>query len=489
MPSPFPPTTWLSPLLVQPAPPLEPLLLRLGPLELLSAGRWLPITLVYTSTMHDTIALRSSLASALVCHPIFAGRMHWTVPSIDSVASRVCVRVDEATSGVMFSEGSSSLALSDVVVCPSATMWHARERMVKQCFLPPTASSPKPKDVRTLIRDSIPLLHVSVVHLRDGGTVICAEFAHGICDGGSCFEFLSSWAAATIRGSTNTLATPTSHDNRCVNSDTMSITKGPYDWIRQALHDHPPQAPSSWLFVSSTPKVHQTFAKGTRLVHSAIYRLSAAQLDRLKAASSHQHGRISTNDAVSAFIWRVTSSLPGRLHRPSHLRMLMNFRPDLTLHRQVPGNMVYSIVASDSQDSPASTSPLGALASLCRAAVDTAKASVIADLGAVYAKPWTRIFWNEPADTSACVTYVTNLSRYNFCSLPLAPGDPRNAPRDSHQTSAMDQLESPYGAFPYLFQLYADPRCGVRVVAHLPQDEREVFDALWGGLLPRPWDS
>ncbi|ETW02427.1 hypothetical protein H310_05940 [Aphanomyces invadans] len=384
--------------------------------------------------------------------------MHWTSPSTShAVASRFSVRVDSETSGAMFSEGTSPLALHDIVVSPTSSNWAARERIVSHCFRSPTSPNAGHRDVRCLIREATPLLHVSVVHLHGGGTIVCAEFAHAIADGASCFEFLSCWAAA--------ISNYSAHSTTCKRrrQDAPSWFQGPHDWIYPAICNHPLRlaAPSKWLFVSSTPKAYQAVAKGARVVRSSVYRLSSTQLRHLKATASsawHLH-RISTNDAVSALIWRITSSLSTRVNRPSHLRMLLNFRRVLHLPPHVTGNMVYSIVASDSPAAPAATSSTTRLAHLCREAVESSKFHVVADLATIYATPWTRIFWNEPADSTAGVTYVTNLSCYNFCSLPLLPDVP-SALADLR--CAVDQLESPYGAFPYLFQLYADPTSGMR---------------------------
>ncbi|KAF0685206.1 Aste57867_22862 [Aphanomyces stellatus] len=428
-----------------------PLRLPLGPLEFLSAGRWLPITLVYDEVLAID-RLCAALAAALDRYPIFSGRLECNT-GVHAKTARLAVRLEAASCGVSVSEGTSALALADVATCNASTMmsWPARDALGK-CFLPP----PHARDVRGMLAAATPLVHIALVHLaHDSGTVLAVEFAHCVADAASCFSLMKCWATFA------SLASPT---------DTplpSCVPQGPFDVIQDAILQlssrrtppaSPPTAPNPPLFVTTTPRTPPRAPKGEKLVTSLVFRLPHAQVAALQARLRQA---TTTNDVVSALLWQVSSSLPGREHRPSHLRMLLNFRTCLDLPPDAVGNMVYSIlVLLDSMH--AAVAPLAALANATHAAVDAAKRThVLRDLTTIYQQPWPRIFWSDVPN--ATTTYVTNLSRYPFAHLVFG------------RRAAVDMLEAAYGAFPFMCQIFADTlgRANatgrdLRVVMHVP---------------------
>ncbi|KAH9194844.1 hypothetical protein AeNC1_003176 [Aphanomyces euteiches] len=449
-------STWCSSCQVKPtSKDFLPLVLPLGPLEFLSAGRWLPISLVF-DTILNACQLKSALETSLQAYPIFAGRLVWNT-GIHCQVARLAVCVDPTACGGEFTEGVSDLTLNDLMAPPSTIFWPAREALART-FLPP----PHPRDSRKMITASTPLVHIALVYLaQQSGSVLTIEFAHCIGDGASFYHFLECWAKATQANWSNVNVNP-------------QQAVGPFDVVRRAIQGYSPSDSTQWLFVSSTPRVPESIPSGDRVVSSTVFWLDEQRISAMKASVlSHidDDDYVSTNDILTVLIWQVSSALSSRIGRPSHLRVLLNFRTCFQLPRDAIGNMIYSVVVKDEARSRASEASLATLAKRCRQAINEAKTTNVAsDIAAIYhkAKTWRGVYWNEPQDADDHIsTYTTNLSQYKFSSLCFGDACP------------VDQLEAPYGAFPFMFQLFSVVRGGVRVVAHLPPSEIDEFQARW----------
>ncbi|EQC37270.1 hypothetical protein SDRG_05494 [Saprolegnia diclina VS20] len=402
----------------------------LGPLELLSASRWLPITLVYASVI-ATDDLQEAIRTALDAFPIFAGRLQWHTGK-DHRAVRLAVELDNDQCGIPFHTQVSELHLDAVALSPTATMWQVR-RPLSKLFANPTHAT----SVRAMVQQSTPLVFITVTHLADhSGSVLSIEFAHCLGDAASFYHFLSLVADAA------------QHVRR---PDSVIDWSGPYTHLHARLSRVTPS--TSWLFVTPHASRPAARAPGDLCVQGLVFWLSPDEINALKASANFP--RASTNDVVSAFCWQLVASQDAT--KATYLRVLVNvrsvFRPPLPA--TTIGNMIYAVHVP-----PPSKNDVAALASACRLAIESAKESAVSDIAAVYEKAasWSKLYWHAP-EAADVVVSTTNLSRYNFTQLQM--------PTQGGFASAVDQLETANGGFLHFFQVFADARGGVRVVAHV----------------------
>ncbi|OQR88988.1 hypothetical protein THRCLA_09981 [Thraustotheca clavata] len=424
----------------------------LGPLELLSANRWVPITLVYPKMLNRE-ALCSALQATLNQNPIFAGRLQWKVGKAFP-AAKLKVVVDPTMCGILFTTSISSMKLKDIIVDENTTSWRSRSQLTKQFMAAPHAMT-----MHKMIKESTSLVYITLTQL-DGGSILCVEFAHCIGDGSTFYHFLKHLSQAS-----------TLLNFGLVNE--LNIQASPFHLVYEAVNLVPANVPV-WLFVGPKPREQSPNASLSHelMVNTKVFWFTQSQMERIKTLAS-KNSIVSSNDALTALLWKLSSFLPTQnSHYPFHLRVLINFRsafsPPLPLNSI--GNMVYSAIVKGAPATIISEMDIASLASICRQSIEAGRANVVNDLAIVYkhASCWSKVYWNDPPEEHN-ITSVTSLAAFNFVALEFPC-------QDTSSVSALEQLESPFGGFQNFFQVFTDARGGYRVVAHLSPRTMPIFE-------------
>jgi shikimate O-hydroxycinnamoyltransferase len=251
----------------------------LSAFDLLTGPVYTPRAFFYERTL-DGAALAASLVRTLRRFPVLAGRMRRGARGgLEVVCNDAGVRFVEAESPVpMPAYGPAHPAKRDFAAFVEAVnpLW-------------------------VVDRDT-PLLTVKLTHMAGGGSVLGACIAHGLVDGASYMAFMESWSREH-RG----LPSPVPcHDRRLLD-----------DVGRRAA---PGQAGEVRHFVD-VPRLEELrfyarLVRASRRLVTEVFRFSAGEVRRMKdAASADLHGTgqwISTNDAVTAHLWKCLAELRGR---------------------------------------------------------------------------------------------------------------------------------------------------------------------------------
>jgi shikimate O-hydroxycinnamoyltransferase len=245
--------------------------------DLLTGQVYTPRAFFYRERL-DGAALRASLARTLRHFPILAGRLR----------SEGGLGVTCSDAGVRFVEVERAEPMPDYG--PDRPAKRDLKRLVR-------AVNP----LWVINRDT-PLVTVQLTHMADGGSVLGVCINHSLVDGTSYMAFLESWSREH-RG----LPYPEpSHDRPRLDAAGERAEPGARDGVRH--------------FVVTRRLARLRFyarlvVAGLRL-RTVVFRLSPVEVQRIKeaaAAGLHGDGRwISTNDAVTAHLWKAVAELRGR---------------------------------------------------------------------------------------------------------------------------------------------------------------------------------
>ncbi|MEU7627494.1 acyltransferase [Streptomyces hygroscopicus] len=270
--------------------------IRLSVYDMLIGLVYTPRTFFYRQTL-DGAALRDSLSRTLRNFPMVSGRM-----KKDS-DGRLSVLCDD--SGVRFIETTASEPM------PDHGPHHTAKKGINRYL---TQVNP----LQVADRDT-PLFTVKLTHMQGGGSVLGVTMNHAVADGSAYMRFLESWSRehrglgyakpGHDRGLIDALADPVARDARS-DSAHFTVTKRG----RKSAYV------GRVLFSS--------IAKVSTMVTT---RFSAAELAAMKdAAMADLAGTkrwVSTNDALTAHLWKVLGALRGRPDTsPERLGLLADFR-------------------------------------------------------------------------------------------------------------------------------------------------------------------
>ncbi|TPX32971.1 hypothetical protein SmJEL517_g04010 [Synchytrium microbalum] len=218
-------------------------------------------TVFYQHAARDAIEkLQTSLSTTLVSFPIVAGTMHFN-------AENGNISVTTNDRGVPFDVRTSSMTLES---------------------LKPFKHEEIPMDLSVTLDQALlwPLM-VKITTFADGGIAVAVGMQHAIADGHSVFAFVKYWASICSMGHANGLPTPI-HSRRILDPlrDARNVLQPPeFKLVDPAIVKYPSVLPA---------------------VRATMFHFSIESLARLKAeAASKSVGRfVSTQDALSALIWR-----------------------------------------------------------------------------------------------------------------------------------------------------------------------------------------
>jgi len=391
---------------------------------------------LYSHRINPSI-LSASLASTLSRFPIFTGRVRTTDDGYFEVA--------DFGQGVACACASSPYRLSDLLPPgmtpePASTFATTTNPARATASKMQTSSAPfKPPDLvpfypetpRSLLGflgKDVPLLHVKLTHLADGGTCLSVAIPHLLGDLDTCKTFISAWAAeycaleessdgsATEEESATREAEVSSSEevdggaaaaaaaHRYQGVDHQKQNKGASEGLStpakvlpvplltaDALAAHaspalPPNyacrhfEPRTWGFL---PKMvgsamwHVVAAGG---ITTLAYHVPSDRLATLKAEATEglarcgtpaSPGWISTNDALAAKIWQtLAQNLPQKTKSSLFLSINLRKRLRPTLPSDSLGNCAWSVQVGEGQEdlNPSSAS-LGELAVAVRTAI------------------------------------------------------------------------------------------------------------------------
>ncbi|MCQ6251928.1 acyltransferase [Streptomyces malaysiensis] len=263
--------------------------IRLSVYDLLIGTVYTPRVFFYRETL-DGEALRASLGRTLRNFPILSGRMK---RDPDGGLSVLC---DD--SGVRFVEARSSEPM------PDYGPRHTAKKVLEQRYL----SHAMPFWV--VDRDT-PLFTVKLTHMKDGGSILGVTMNHAVADGSSYMSFLESWSNEH-RG----LGYPKpNHDRGIIEAlgatdDAATGDGGAGDGGAGGAHLTVTERGQTSAFMGRI--LLGRFGKTT----TVTTRFTAAELAAMKdAAMSDLAGTerwVSTNDALTAHLWKVLGELRDR---------------------------------------------------------------------------------------------------------------------------------------------------------------------------------
>ncbi|ASQ94301.1 hypothetical protein CGL27_15600 [Streptomyces sp. 11-1-2] len=270
--------------------------IRLSVYDMLIGLVYTPRTFFYRETL-DGEALRASLSRTLLNFPMVSGRMK------KDPDGRLSVLCDDA--GVRFIETYASQSM------PDHGPHHTAKKGINRYL-----SQVNPLQV---VDADTPLFTVKLTHMKGGGSVLGVNMNHAVADGSAYMRFMEGWSKehrglgyptpGHDRGIIDALAAPVADDARPDN-DHFTVTKRG----RKSAY-------VARILLSAVAKV-------TTMVTT---RFTAAELATMKdAAMADLAGTerwVSTNDALTAHLWKVLSALRDRPDTSEErLGLLADFR-------------------------------------------------------------------------------------------------------------------------------------------------------------------
>ncbi|MFI6037845.1 acyltransferase [Streptomyces sp. NPDC051315] len=247
---------------------------RLSAYDLLTGPWYTPLTFFYRKTL-DGEALRDSLARTLLRYPLLAGRLE---RDADGGLSVLC-----NDAGVRFTEAS----------CPDP-MREYGHLLRAQPVIGDVVREVSPFGV--VGRDT-PLLKIRLTQMRGGGSVLGVLISHSLADGGSTLAFLENW-------SREHLGLPwedPSHDRRAL------------DALGRPSDDPATRAGRVFVGVGRMRHLLTTLRPGLRRRVTVTTRFEAAELAAMKSRAlgelTDAGAWVSTNDVLTAHLWRVLGEL------------------------------------------------------------------------------------------------------------------------------------------------------------------------------------
>ncbi|MGC5040284.1 acyltransferase [Streptomyces sp. DT190] len=249
---------------------------RLTPYDLLTGPWYTPLTFFYRKTL-DGAALRDSLARTLLRYPLLAGRL---LRDADGGLSVLC-----NDAGVRFTEASSPE--------PMREYGHL---LRAQPVIGDVLREVSPFGV--VDRDT-PLLKIRLTQMRGGGSVLGVLVNHSLADGGSTLAFLESW----------------SREHLGLPWEAPSHDRGALEALGR-LSDRPETRDNrAFAGVGRTRRLLSTLRPGLRKRATVTTRFEAAELAAMKSealgALTDPGAWVSTNDVLTAHLWRVLGELRG----------------------------------------------------------------------------------------------------------------------------------------------------------------------------------
>ncbi|MEU3960882.1 acyltransferase [Streptomyces buecherae] len=254
--------------------------IRLSIYDMLIGTIYTPRVFFYRETL-DGEALRASLGRTLRDFPILAGRMK---RDSDGGLSVLC---DDA--GVRFVETHASVPMPDYG--PRHTAKKGLERHLSHAM-----------PFWVVDRDT-PLFTVKLTHMRGGGSILGLTMNHAVADGSSFMSFLESWARehrgleyprpSHDRGVIDALAASAAGDTRTGGAHLTVMERG-----------------------QKVAFIGRILRGSLGSVTTMTTRFTAAELATIKAtAMADLAGTdrwVSTNDALTAHLWKVLGALRDR---------------------------------------------------------------------------------------------------------------------------------------------------------------------------------
>ncbi|GAB3969606.1 acyltransferase [Streptomyces sparsus] len=250
---------------------------RLSGYDLLIGPWYTPLTFFYRKTL-DGAALRDSLARTLARYPVLAGRLR---RDADGGLSVEC-----NDGGVRFTEAYSPEPLREFG--PDLRSEPVIGNLVREV-------SP----FRVVGRDA-PLLKIRLTRMRGGGSILGVAINHCLADARSTLDFLQSW-------SREHLGLPWEephHDREAL------------DALGRVSADDRVRQERAFTSVGRLRQLTTTLRLGAQRLGTVTARFGAAELAAMKADAQgtlDEPGTwVSTNDALTAHLWRVLGELRAR---------------------------------------------------------------------------------------------------------------------------------------------------------------------------------
>ncbi|MGV9856624.1 acyltransferase [Streptomyces sp. NPDC003442] len=270
--------------------------IRLSVYDLLIGLVYTPRTFFYRETL-DGEALRASLSRTLLHFPMVSGRMK------KDPDGRLSVLCDD--SGVRFIETHASVPM------PDHGPHHTAKKGINRYL-----SHVNPLQV---VDHDTPLFTVKLTHMKGGGSVLGVTMNHAVADGSAYMRFLESWS----REHRGLEYTGPGHDRSVIDALAAPVAQ---DAPSDNPHFTVTRRGGKSVFVSRV--ILGSIAKTTTMVTT---RFTAAELATMKdAAMADLAGTerwISTNDALTAHLWKVLGALRARPDTSEErLGLLADFR-------------------------------------------------------------------------------------------------------------------------------------------------------------------
>lgn len=249
---------------------------RLTAYDLLTGPWYTPLTFFYRKTL-DGPALRASLARTLLRYPPLSGRLR---RDADGGLSVLC-----NDAGVRFTEAS----------CPDPMREFGHGLRAQ----PVNGDLLREVSPFGVVDRDAPLLKVRLTQMRGGGSVLGVLISHSLADGGSTLAFLENW-------SREHLGLPwqePSHD------------RGALEALGRMSDDPATREGRAFAGVGRMRYLLSTLRPGLRRRATVTTRFEAAELAAMKSealgALTDPGAWVSTNDVLTAHLWRVLSELRG----------------------------------------------------------------------------------------------------------------------------------------------------------------------------------
>ncbi|MFZ4156464.1 acyltransferase [Streptomyces pseudogriseolus] len=250
---------------------------RLTPYDLLIGPWYVPLTFFYRRTL-DGAALRDSLARTLLRYPPLAGRLE---RDADGGMSVLC-----NDAGVRFTEASSPE--------PMREYGHG---LRAQPVIGDVVREVSPFGV--VSRDT-PLLKIRLTQMRGGGSVLGVLINHTLADGGSALAFLESW----------------SREHLGLPWEEPSHDRGALEALGRLSQDPATRDGRVFARVGRMRHLATSLRPGLRRRATVTTRFEAAELAAMKSealgALTEPGAWVSTNDVLTAHLWRVVGELRGQ---------------------------------------------------------------------------------------------------------------------------------------------------------------------------------
>ncbi|MDO0924378.1 acyltransferase [Streptomyces sp. TG1A-8] len=369
---------------------------RLSGFDLLTGPWYIPLTFFYRKTL-DAEALRDSLARTLRHYPVLAGRLR---RDADGGLSVVC---DDA--GVRFTEAWSPDAMGD--------FGHdlRSEPVAGNLVREVTAFGVVDRDT--------PLLKIRLTQMRGGGSVLAVMINHTLADGASALSFLQNW----------------SHEHLGLPWEKPNHAREVLDSLGRPSPSAAVREGRALVTVGRLRRLAATARLAARRLTTVTTRFHAAELAAMKedarASLPGSGAWVSTNDTLTAHLWRVYGQLRERpADAPEWLGLVVGART--RLGGELPAGYWGNCVSSSWTSTTAAalrTASLGALALGVRRCLESTTEDKLRDeiafLNSLRRKGISRRVMSARAhDAFDASLSVNNWSRFPLYGVDLGGGRP-----------------------------------------------------------------